>query len=69
MRPHSAKCCEGTEERVTGDQNRGLIWKGARVKGGTFKLKLEGVTQGKRFSRKLVHWVLSGMAQSAEDLR
>lgn len=43
--------------------------RGGGVKAGTFKLKLEGVAQGKRFSRKLVHWVLSGMAQSAEDLR
>lgn len=39
------------------------------VKTATFKFKLEAVTQGKRSSRQLGHWVLSGLAQSDEDLR
>ena len=46
-----------------------LIWIGAEVNVGAFKLKLEGVTQGKRVSRKLAHWVLSTMVQSADVVR
>lgn len=46
-----------------------LTWIGAEVKVGAFKLKLEVVTQGTRVSRKLAHWVLSTMVQSADDVR